>query len=216
MPTLKRRTIKTIKEFLTPEQIYELITSKTMIYHSTQEYYHTRDRALMAISLLSAGRINEVLSLTKSNFDVKESPHYIVVNDMPISKRKQETIEKYGPHVARRWPFFLPLSEDPKIYEHTQLVRLAPFSKLVVKHLEQTEEDQKLFMFGTRWAYEIIRQVTGEFPNWFRAQGEMIYGSIIRDSIKLAKFVGVVRPEQVAHYIGFDYRDMLRQPQIIR
>ena len=51
------------------------------------------------------------------------------------------------------------------------------------------------------------------FPHWVCAQSEMIYGNLLKDSVKLAKFVGVVRREQVAQYIGFDYRTLLKNKQ---
>jgi len=214
---MRRRTVKTITEYLTPEQLYKLITKETMPYRTLRKFYYTRDKGLMAMCVLSAGRINEVLSLRKNQFDREESPHYIVIKNMKVSKRKKETIEKYGSHVARRWPFIMPLSKDSNVYEYPKLVRLVPFSKLVVAHLNQLEgEDKKLFPFTTRWAYTIIHTVTRQFPHWFRAQSEMIYGSILKDSVKLAKFVGVVKTESVLPYVGFDYQDMLKQPQIIK
>jgi len=213
---MKRRTVKTITEYLTPEQLYKLITSKTMTYHTTPKFYHVRDRALMGMAVLSAGRINEILSLQKSQFDTEESARYVVVQNMKISKRKKETVEKYGSHVARRWAFILPLSTDRNVYEYPKLARLVPFSNLVVAHLKQIREDAKLFPFSTRWAYTIINTVTGMFPHWFRAQSEMIYGGILKDSVKLAKFVGVVKVESVLPYVGFDYKEMVKQPQVIK
>jgi len=213
----KRRTVKTISEYLSSEQVLSLVTGKQMKYATTPEFYHKRDRALMSLAFLTAGRINEVLKLRKSQFNFNESPHYILVENMHVSKRKRELIKKYGNHITKRWSFILPLSPDPNIYEYPKMVQLVPFTRLVVEYLELLEPDEPLFQMGTRWAWEIIRKTTRLFPNWFRSQAEMWYGSnILRDSVKLAKFVGVVRPEQVAHYIGFDYKETLKEPQKIK
>ena len=85
-----------------------------------------------------------------------------------------------------------------------EFVQLVPFTKLVVEYLNMISADAKLFPFGRRWAWEweIIRQCTGKFPHWFRAQSEMIYGNLLKDSVKLAKFVGVVRPERTLNISG--------------
>jgi len=38
----------------------------------------------------------------------------------------------------------------------------------------------------------------------------------LKDSVKLAKFVGVVKVESVLPYVGFDYQEMVKQPQVIK
>jgi integrase len=207
---MKRRTVKTISRFYGPEEIYSLITAKAVPYKRNRKFNNARDRALMALGILTAGRISEILTLETRNFDLKESPHYIVVRDMPIAKRSKKVVEKYGVHVKIRFPFILPLSTNPKVYEKPQVVKLVPFTKLVLDYLKLLgPKNRRLFNFSPRWAWEIIYRCTGMFPNWFRAQAEMIHGSYLKDSVKLAKFVGVVRPEQVAHYIGYDYKELL-------
>ena len=67
-------------------------------------------------------------------------------------------------------------------------------------------------MFGRKRGWQIINHVTGMFPNWFRAQAEHFYGNfLIKDTVKLAKFVKVANPMQVAHYMGYGWTEQLKQ-----
>lgn len=68
---VERRTNEGIKKRLGLEQIYNLITSRTWPYKERREFYYKRDRALMALLFLTAGRTSEVLSLTKEQFDAR-------------------------------------------------------------------------------------------------------------------------------------------------
>jgi len=64
-----------------------LITSKTWIYKEKREFYYKRDRALMSLLFLTAGRISEVLSLTKEQFDFQADRNFIVIRNMILVKR---------------------------------------------------------------------------------------------------------------------------------
>jgi len=66
---VSRRTNEDIKKRLSLEQIYNLITAKSWPYKTGLDFYPIRDKALMALLFLTAGRISEVLSLTKEQFD---------------------------------------------------------------------------------------------------------------------------------------------------
>jgi len=68
---VSRRTNEDIKRRLSLEQIYTLIISKSWPYRVGLDFYPIRDKALMALLFLTAGRISEVLSLTKEQFDFK-------------------------------------------------------------------------------------------------------------------------------------------------
>ena len=66
---VKRRTLEDIKARLGLEQIFNLIMAKTWPYKTDIENYYRRDRCLMTLLFLTAGRISEVLSLTREQFD---------------------------------------------------------------------------------------------------------------------------------------------------
>lgn len=191
---IPKRTLKDIKEWLTPEQIYDLIISKMWPYKETPQFYKKRDRCLMALYFLTGGRNNEVLQLRKKNFDMTSEIKYIVIYGMPISKRSEKTIARYGPKVTQRNPIRLPL-----------FGRLEPFTRLVEDHLASINEKDKLFNFGVHRSHQIIKYVTGKWVHWFRAMTEDFYGKVVfKDSVKLAKFIGVTNVQSVMAYIPLD------------
>lgn len=151
--------------------------------------------------------------LQKKNFVMSDD--FIVVKDMEVIKRKQDTIDKYGRGVAIRDPFRLPLRRDLYKEEFIHRDQMVPFSWLIKEYLDRYMKDKpkkaRLFNFGRRRGWEIVNYVTGEFPNWFRSQSEHFHGHyLIKDSVKLSKFVKVVNPNQVGHYIGYSDSDQLK------
>ena len=58
---LTRRTVKTIEETLEPKEIFELILAKRGNYTDENiEAFTCRDRAGMALSFLTVGRVTEI------------------------------------------------------------------------------------------------------------------------------------------------------------
>lgn len=150
--------------------------------------------------------------LQKKNFEI--TSNFITINNMEVIKRKQDTIEKYGEGVTIRDPFRLPLHKGLYKEDYIHREQTIPFAWLIKEYLEvymkESDPEDKLFPFGRRRAWEIINFVTGQFPNWFRSQSEHFHGHfIIKDSVKLSKFVKVVNPFQVSHYIGYSDSDQL-------
>lgn len=203
-----RRTVGQIDEYLTPREIYELIHTKEWPYKTMAPFFHLRDLSYMAGLLLSGGRNHEWLLTRKRMFTVKNG--LLLCKGMHIGKRSEKTIEKHGKHVTKRPPLAWPLKEN--LFEDRRYNELIPFALIVYDHLEQLEDEySRLFEFTTDRGRQIIQHCTGKFPNWFRAQCEMIWGGLLKDSVKLAKYIGVVRPGQVAHYISYDYREALKE-----
>lgn len=137
----------------------------------------------------------------------------IRVVQMKVIKRKMKTIKKYGAAVTIREDFMFPLKRG--LYESEFGDQLVPFSWLLKEYLNRfmskADSETRLFRFSRGRGWQIVKEITGLFPNWFRAQAEHFYGHyLIQDSVRLSKFVGVVNPYQVAHYIGFSYESLLK------
>ena len=64
-----------------------MITGKTWSYKTGLDFYPKRDRALMSLLFLTAGRISEVLSLTKEQFDFQAEKNFIIIRNMILVKR---------------------------------------------------------------------------------------------------------------------------------
>ena len=138
---------------------------------------------------------------------------FIHIEKMTVVKRKHDTIEKYGKGVSTRSPFVLPLKTG--LFETPFWDQLVPFSYLVLDYVKGYNPQGKLFDFQRGRAWQIVQEITGLFPNWFRAQCEHFYGNYIyKEAVKLAKFIGVINPMQTAHYIGYSYEDQLKDKSL--
>lgn len=189
----KRRTLNDVY-FMRPNEIYELITSKSWPYKTNREFYEKRDRALMALLYLTCGRITEVLSSTKKQFDFESEPNFVIIHNMIVVKRKKKAKRK-----SRAIRDEVPLPKEGA---------LAPFTKLVLEYLELVENpEDKLFNFGRNRAYKIVRYVTGQWPHWFRSQGESWYGKVFSNIFALKDYVGVVSAEVLSDYVKTDWRE---------
>ena len=190
---IKRRTLNDVF-FQKPSEIYQLITSKTYPYKINREFYEKRDRALMALLYLTCGRITEVLSLRKKQFDFESEPNFIIIRNMIVVKRKKKAKRKSR---AIRDEVPLPLSGE-----------LASFTSLVLDYLKLVENpEDKLFNFGRNRAYKIVRYVTGQWCHWFRSQGESWYGKVFSNIFALKDYVGVVSAEVLSDYVKTDWRE---------
>ena len=233
---LQRRVVHLIKHRLDPEAIFKLITSNQVSYTpQNQERLGCRDRAFMAFSFTDAGRISELtggptftwdkkkrkaqqvngkrhLGILVEYLDVNEDR--ILVRNAPVVKRSWKLIEKYGIGSTIRDPFAMPLKSG--LFENPFWDQLVPFSWLVKEYLERfASKTGKLFGFEDTRGYQIIREVTGNYPNWFRSQAENFYGHyIFPDTVKLSKFVNIQDPKQVKHYIGYDWTEQLKDKSV--
>ena len=113
---VKRRTLEDIKEFLRPSQVYRLITAETWPYKTQPSFYHTRDRALMALLYLTCGRVTEVLSLRKSQFVMDEDPDFVIITNMVVVKRKKK--QRKAPPIRAE----VPLPKEGPLAKFTELV----------------------------------------------------------------------------------------------
>ncbi|NIO36304.1 tyrosine-type recombinase/integrase [Candidatus Bathyarchaeota archaeon] len=131
------RTNEDIKKRLGLEQILRLITSETWPYRTNLAFYRTRDRALMALLFLTAGRVSEVLSLRKEQFDFEADRNFIIIRNMILVKRLKT---RKGKPVKHR---------TAPIRDEVPLPRIGPLSKFtrpVQEYLDLlSEPEEKLF-----------------------------------------------------------------------
>ena len=190
---------------LKPREILEMITLKQLSYKTQPDFYHVRDRALLSLLYLTAGRIEEVLRLNKRQFDFESDKDFIIIRDMQVVKRRKETIVKYGVPL-REVP--LPLKGD-----------LSQFTKLVVDYLKLIDENTMLFPSNKKAnshlsrnrSWQIVNGMTGKWCHYFRSQAESNYGRIFKDVIALANFVRVVNVQTLSEYVKTSWEDYREQ-----
>lgn len=197
---VKRRTNEDIKERLGIKQIYNLITSETWPYKTQPDYYRTRDRALMSLLFLTAGRISEVLSLRKEQFDFEADRNFVVIRNMILVKRLKT---RKGKSVKHRTA---PIRDEVPLPLRGPL---SGFTDLVQDYLGLLEQPkEKLFKFERHRAWQIIKYVTGQWCHWFRSQAESFYGRYVFNTpFALRDFVGVSDIESLGPYVKTRWRD---------
>lgn len=197
---VSRRTNEDIKRRLSLEQIYTLITAKSWSYKTKLWFYPERDKALMALLFLTAGRISEVLSLTKEQFDVEADQNFVIIRNMILVKRLKTRKGKPVKHRTApiRDEVPLPLKGN-----------LSKFTKLVLDYLDLiSEPKEKLFKFKRHRAWQIVNYVTGQWCHWFRSQAESYYGRYVFNTpFALRDFVGVSDIESLGPYVKTQWRD---------
>lgn len=197
---VKRRTNEDIKERLGIKQIYDLMTSKEWPYKTQPDFYHTRDRALMSLLFLTAGRISEVLTLRKEQFDFEADENFIVIRNMILVKRLKT---RKGKPVRHRTA---PIRDEVPLPLKGPLSR---FTKPVQDYLDLIEEPkEKLFEFKRHRAWQIVNYITGQWCHWFRSQAESYYGKYVYSTpFALRDFVGVSDIESLGPYVKTQWRD---------
>lgn len=238
---LEKRVVTAITRYPQPKEIFESITATEWPYSiENQEPFSCRDRALISLCECTAGRITEVTGgpkfqrvyvsrlypnpkdkrnwqvetigkhpgLQRENLTVNEN--FIHISGMTVVKRSKKIIQKHGITAATRPDFVIPLKLD--LFDNPFWNQLVPFGWLILEYLRKYAPKQnKLFPFEDTRAYQIIETITGNYPNWFRAQAENFYGHyLLTDTIKLSKFVNIQDPKHVKHYIGYSWDEQLK------
>lgn len=186
---MPRRTLKYIKRYPTPQQLYEkIISAKGYNYKTDKQFYLVRDRSLVAITYLLAARISEVLRLTKSQFEYTEKG--ILVTGIELSKSTKKGKPR---NVLYR--------TEATLTTHGER---ADLTGLVIKHLDQIDGD--LYLFGRVRAYQIISGITGEPCHWLRAYGEnYLYDQWNHDILAVADYVKI-NAQTLAQYVRGSYK----------
>jgi len=197
---ISRRTNEDIKKRLSLEQIYNLIISKSWPYKVGLDFYPVRDRALMALLFLTAGRISEVLSLKMEQFDFQADKNFIIIRNMILVKRLKT---RKGKPVKHRTA---PIRDEVPL---PRKGNLSKFTKLVLDYLDLiVEPKENLFRFQRHRAWQIVNYVTDQWCHWFRSQAESYYGKYVFNTpFALRDFVGVSDIESLGPYVKTQWRD---------
>ena len=183
---VSRRTLRDVRRTWSPEEIYELITGKQWPYRQNWPFYHCRDKAFLSLLYLTAGRVGEVLSLTRAQFDMDTDPDFIIIRNMLTEKVSAKSMN-------------LPFREE---FPLARSGKLSVFTQLIMEYIPDLEMDERLFPFSRQRAHQICGYVTGKWPHWFRAQGERLYARLLgKDVIALKDLVNVVNVSTLTQYV---------------
>jgi len=166
------RVDKDVKEFCGWAALMEIINKARL----------TRDKALIATTFLTGGRISEVLLLRKSNFDLS-NPDVVLVKNMRVLKRYEKKGERMV-NGKKRW-----ITELKKDYRTFPILKKEPPVPILEDWLKGIKgKDERLFSVSRVQAFLMIRGLGQNlYPHWFRAQ----------------------RACQLASEYGFDLHDLM-------
>lgn len=194
-----RRSLKYIQAYPSPDQIYNgLLKSPGYPYKTDREFYVKRDRALVSLTYLIAGRISEVLRLTKDQFEIRIDR--VIVSRIKLSKAYR-TNKKTGIKKPRKVLFrteaWLPLTGERQ-----------GLTKLVLDYLyllEDLDPGQEIFNIGRKRAYQIVIALTGNPIHWLRAYGEnYLYDIWDKDILAVSDYIKI-DPATLKEYIRKGY-----------
>ncbi len=191
----KKRKIEDVGKLLSRSEILALI-DKIPIEIARFGKKGLMYRALIALLYLTGARINELLTLKKSQFEFMAHPKtgikYMVVSNIPTLKRKT-------PHPRTQ---FMRKDIEEKFINHVK-----------VWMNELTAEDAILFPIKASRAWQIVFKYTGMFDHYFRhvRNGDLIklYGF---SSYWLQRWNGWARittGEKYVHLIAEDLKEMI-------
>lgn len=176
-----RKTLKHIRHNPTPQELYrKLISSPGWPYKSQQEFYLTRDRALVALQYLGDFRISEVLPIKKESFETKRT--YVWLKDVAVGKKRAGKIEFREaklPLKGKRKNFtqlilnYLELLEpSQRLFPWSLNVRRYKVGTYMIKKTGEVKDRVSVQMVGTKRAWQIVNALLPEYTqHWLRAFG---------------------------------------------
>jgi len=126
-----------------------------------------QDRALIATLFLTGGRVSEVLSLKRSNFDLSNK-EFIVVKKMPVEKRFKvmDKVPDPSKKSGYRW-----LTKKLNYDRTFPINRKEPPVPILLDWLGRFKGDEKLFDTDRTKVFLMLRRLGPDiYPHWFRAQ----------------------------------------------
>lgn len=142
-PALKRRTVQTIEETLTPYKIFRLIHEKEGNYSDKyRKQYTCRDRAMMAMCFLTGGRITEIVGGDKQR-------RVYVAGLYPDPCDKRNWIEEaYDKHKGLlRENLTIEGNEDYLVINNMIIVKRS--QKIIRRHKKATRRPQLIYPIKT-------------------------------------------------------------------
>lgn len=186
-----RRTLADKGKRVEPEQILKWLEARHWRYSWNREWYELRDKALISLLYLTCGRISEVLRLRREQF--KDQRNFLIVKEYQVVKN---TVN--------------PIRDDWALPKQG---RLAPFTAIILKHLEKLPEKRsRLFNIGRARAWQITKKITGKWCHWFRAMGEAYYmRNVFKDPVKCASALRLRRSDTLIEYVPYEWQDYEKQ-----
>jgi hypothetical protein len=137
--------------------------------------FDERLRAFLAALFLTGGRVSEVLSLTRGNFEVRKTDGVILARNMKLLKRYKKLSEITKEDGSKRWE----TERLDKTRKTFPILLNEPFVPILIEWREKRkgllfpspsrrDEDKNALPLTRFWAYNNIRKIDSHLPQELR------------------------------------------------
>jgi len=193
---MTRRSVeKSIDEAVTREYIFDLIMKKIPKVRKERgsEYLIPRDQALLSTLYLTAGRVGEILTLTRHQFLIEESR--VIIQNMIVLKKRKSQKKTRTIHIPKQHPLIL----------------------YVLRHLEKIKGKKRLFNLTVRRVQQICMEIDPDtWPHWYRSQRiTHLDGNVGLTEMEITRYVGWEKPQpQYFHPKPRDIGDKIAEKDV--
>ncbi|MDR0493933.1 MAG: hypothetical protein LBH74_09930 [Nitrososphaerota archaeon] len=202
---------------------------------TTQTAYQCEDKAYLSLLYLTGARNTELVGgwkrrtegtikdkdkkIIQHGIEVRQPEDYtgiqrenisfnnriIEVTHLPVIKRREDTVQKYGELVTQRPKLIFPL--DKTYFKNPYFQQYLPFSWLIKEYLAKFAPKRgRLFRYKSSRAWRVCSTITGEHPHYFRSQMERYHVNYIeKNVIKHAKYMRRLDINSMANYVDYTY-----------
>lgn len=212
------RTLEDIAKPLKPTEAWDMIHAKAWPYKVNMDKLIERDTVLIDILYAVAPRISEALKLQAGQFDIFDSEDFLIIRNLQLVKRKKLSKKGHGLKgpkfrievpLPRRGPL-TPFTAEIESY----ILKLPnPEAYLFPKASQYNGDLDYSQPMNRRRAWAIVKYVTGQWPHFFRSQGETYYAKVFRSAWALKDFMGLTDTKTLDRYVKTDWRDY--EPQLL-
>jgi integrase len=175
-----------------------------------------RNQAFISSLFLTGGRVSEVLSLKRQNFEIRQAEGIIIVRNMKLLKRYRK-VKEVKVNGQKKW-----ITE--KLFKTRNPFPISthePLTPMLLEWLNQTEDylfpspykiEKPLSRF---WAYKLIRKIDKTIPQKLREQLGLnkpfiVNGKKISDTIHLwLHYFRSQRASQLVSDYGYEVIDLI-------
>ena len=183
---MPKRTVRSIDQYLTPEEIYFRFIEFDKPESMSDKTY-LRYQALIALVYSSGLRISDVIRLKRSQFNFKADREFVIVENVAVNKRRKDPIK-----------IEIPL---PRVGV------FKPFTDVIIQHYKKRRGKELMFPLTRSGAYKAIRKATGKWCHYFRSQDFSYMVNTVRNVFAVARMKGVKNPQSLEPYYRSTWKD---------
>lgn len=190
----KRRVEFDIKKYLSPREIYEIITKPENAWKYKRDFdaYFQRDQALVSLDYLGVLRISELLGILKSQLEFQAEKQRWMISGVKLGKVRSLSNPKWRERHEKWREVWLPFPKSNSKERREQDQYRLKLTRLFIDYAQTIQDCDRLFPISRWRAWAIFNKFTGGWPHYFRACGmKYIYEAWDNDLVAVCKYVKI-------------------------